>query len=104
MEAFHTFVRLGNSSLLENFLCRRKKANKKKFRQGHDYNSIALNEAHDIFGNVEDLLQRRKQVDASEWKERRLEDEFEPVVISDKYMTEKDDHIRELDVPERMQV
>lgn len=33
-----------------------------------------------------------------------IEDEFDPSVIADKYMTEKDDQIRELDVPERIQV
>lgn len=36
--------------------------------------------------------------------ERRLVDEFEPVILSEKYMTEKDDQIREIDIPERMQV
>lgn len=40
----------------------------------------------------------------SEYRETRLEDEFEPIVLSEKYMTEQDDQIRELDIPERMQV
>jgi transcription elongation factor SPT6 len=67
-----------------------------------------LQEAHEIFGDVDELLQKRKQglhhLDSSEWRERRLEDEFEPIILREKYMTEKDDQIRELDVPERMQV
>lgn len=63
-----------------------------------------MQEAHEIFGDVDELLQLRKGMDSSEWRERRLEDEFEPIVLSEKYMTEKDDQIRELDVPERMQV
>lgn len=36
--------------------------------------------------------------------ERSLEDQFDPSILSEKYMTEKDDQIREIDVPERMQV
>lgn len=42
--------------------------------------------------------------DSIEWKEKRLEDEFEPFILSEKYMTEKDDRVREMDVPERIQV
>lgn len=64
-----------------------------------------MQEAHEIFGDVDELLERRKQgLDSSEWRERRLEDEFEPIILSEKYMTEKDDHIRMNDIPERMQV
>lgn len=37
-------------------------------------------------------------------KERRIEDEFEPTILSEKYMTEKDDMIRNTDFPERLQV
>ncbi|KAM5550549.1 transcription elongation factor SPT6 [Rosa sericea] len=84
---------------------RQKKLKKKKSRQAPGVSSSALQEAHDIFGDVDELLQLRKQgLDSSEWKERRLEDEFEPIVLSEKYMTEKDDQIREIDVPERIQV
>lgn len=36
--------------------------------------------------------------------ERSLEDQFDPSILSEKYMTGKDDQIREIDVPERMQV
>ena len=39
-----------------------------------------------------------------ETSERSLEDQFDPSVLSEKYMTEKDDQIREIDIPERMQV
>lgn len=84
---------------------RQRKLKKKKSRQPAGVSSSALQEAHDIFGDVDELLQLRKQgLDSSEWKERRLEDEFEPIVLSEKYMTEKDDRIREIDVPERIQV
>lgn len=91
--------------LLINYFCRQKKFKKKKAKAAPGVSSSALQEAHEIFGDVDELLQRRKQgLDTGEWKERRLEDEFEPVVLSEKYMTDKDDEIREIDVPERMQV
>ncbi|KAF3442193.1 hypothetical protein FNV43_RR16109 [Rhamnella rubrinervis] len=84
---------------------RQRKLKRKKSRQAPGVSSSALQEAHEIFGDVDELLQIRKQgLDSSEWRERRLEDEFEPIVLSEKYMTEKDDQIRELDVPERMQI
>lgn len=86
--------------------------NKKKSRQAPGVSSTALQEAHDIFGDVDELLRLRKQGlakmghydEAGEWRERRLEDEFEPIILSEKYMTEKDERIREIDIPERMQV
>lgn len=84
---------------------RRKKLKKKKNRQAPGISSSALQEAHDIFGDVEELLQLRKQgLESSEWRERRLEDEFEPIILAEKYMTEKDDQIKMTDVPERMQI
>ncbi|KAM7529941.1 hypothetical protein LguiB_033351 [Lonicera macranthoides] len=91
---------------------RRRKPNKKKSRQAPGVSSSALQEAHDIFGDVDELLKLRKQglakmgryEETGEWKERRLEDEFEPIILSEKYMTEKDDEIREIDIPERMQI
>ncbi|XP_023920122.1 transcription elongation factor SPT6 homolog isoform X2 [Quercus suber] len=74
-------------------------------RRAPGVSSSALQEAHEIFGDVDELLQLRKQgLDSTEWRERRLEDEFEPIVLSEKYMTEKDDQIKELDIPERMQI
>nr|GMC79287.1 transcription elongation factor SPT6 homolog [Ipomoea batatas] len=91
---------------------RRKKMNKKKSRQAPGVSSTALQEAHDIFGDVDELLRLRKQGlakmghydEGGEWRERRLEDEFEPIILSEKYMTEKDEKIREIDIPERMQL
>ncbi|CAE5962322.1 unnamed protein product [Arabidopsis arenosa] len=75
----------------------------KKFKQGTD--SKALRYDNDIFGDPEELLKlRRKDLAYNEKIERKLEDEFEPIVLSEKYMTEKDDEIRKLDVPERMQI
>ncbi|XP_023643218.1 transcription elongation factor SPT6-like [Capsella rubella] len=75
----------------------------KKFKQGTSSN--ALRYANDLFGDPEELLKlRRKDLAYSQKIERKLEDEFEPMVISEKYMTERDDEIRKLDVPERMQI
>ncbi|GKV29000.1 hypothetical protein SLEP1_g37984 [Rubroshorea leprosula] len=82
---------------------RRKKLKRKKSRQAPGVSSSALQEAHEIFGDVDELLLLRKQgLDSAEWRESRLEDEFEPAVLSEKYMTEKDDQIRMADIPERM--
>jgi len=89
---------------------RRKKIKKKKVRQAPGVSSSALQEAHEIFGDVDELLMLRKQdiarsaSDAGDFGERRLEDEFEPFILSEKYMTAKDDAIRDNDVPERIQV
>ncbi|XP_047942962.1 transcription elongation factor SPT6 homolog [Salvia hispanica] len=84
---------------------RRKKP--KKNRQHPGISSSALQEAHEIFGDVEDLLRLRK-IDVrdmfGETSERSLEDQFDPSVLSEKYMTKKDDQIREIDIPERMQI
>ncbi|KAG8365970.1 hypothetical protein BUALT_Bualt17G0027300 [Buddleja alternifolia] len=84
---------------------RRKKPKKGRPRPG--ISSSALQEAHAIFGDVEDLLRIRKlevRDKYSETGERRLEDQFDPSVLSKKYMTGKDDQIREMDIPERMQI
>lgn len=87
---------------------RKKKPKKKKSRQAPGVSSSALQEAHEIFGDVDELLMLRKRLAASSgdgsWVEKRLEDEFEPFILSEKYMTPKDDIIRETDVPERIQV
>ncbi|KAI5315642.1 hypothetical protein L3X38_044818 [Prunus dulcis] len=83
---------------------RQKKLKRKKFREAPGVSSSSLHEAHEIFGDVDELLQLRKQgSDSNECRDRKLEDEFEPSVLSEKYMTEKDDQIRELDIPERIQ-
>ncbi|MQL71470.1 hypothetical protein Taro_003793, partial [Colocasia esculenta] len=89
---------------------RRKKTKKKKLRQALGVSSSALQEAHEIFGDVDELLALRKQDlarggnDVSGWGEKRLEDEFEPLILEEKYMTPKDDSIRETDIPERIQL
>ncbi|XP_058203463.1 transcription elongation factor SPT6 homolog [Rhododendron vialii] len=97
---------------VDGFPMRRKKVNKKKSRQAPGVSSSALQEAHDIFGDVDELLRLRKlglakmgkHDDSGDWREKRLEDEFEPIVLSEKYMTQKDDLIRGIDIPERMQI
>ncbi|PQQ20025.1 transcription elongation factor SPT6-like [Prunus yedoensis var. nudiflora] len=84
---------------------RQKKLKRKKFREAPGVSSSSLHEAHEIFGDVDELLQLRKQgSDSNECRDRKLEDEFEPSVLSEKYMTEKDDQIRDLDIPERIQI
>lgn len=91
---------------------RRKKVKKKKYRQAPGVSSSALQEAQEIFGDVEELLKMRQMSldkssrydDSGDWRERRLEDEFEPIILAERYMTEKDDRIREIDIPERMQI
>jgi hypothetical protein len=58
-----------------------------------------LQEAHDIFGDVEDLLERgkmeleREVANSGEMRGNVLEDEFEPFILAEKYMTTKDEHI-----------
>ncbi|KAL5707704.1 Transcription elongation factor spt6 [Ranunculus cassubicifolius] len=91
---------------------RRKKTNKKKSRQAPGVSASALDEARDIFGDPEDYMARRKaglekaaRYDQNgDLKEGKLEDEFEPSILDEKYLTEKDRFIREYDIPERMQV
>ncbi|CAA7401540.1 unnamed protein product [Spirodela intermedia] len=88
---------------------RRKKTKKKKLRQAFGVSSSALQEAHEIFGDVDELLALRKEGLARGstepgWGEKRLEDEFEPLILEEKYMTPKDNIIRETDVPERIQL
>ncbi|WZZ06200.1 hypothetical protein YC2023_092121 [Brassica napus] len=76
---------------------------KKRYRQGSDMS--AIHDANEIFGDVGELLSlRKKGLASSERMERRLEDEFEPTILSEKYMTGKDDEIRQVDIPERMQI
>ncbi|XVE52312.1 hypothetical protein DITRI_Ditri02bG0113100 [Diplodiscus trichospermus] len=78
----------------------RRKKMKYKSRQTPGTSSYALKEAQDIFGDVDELFLLRKQgLESSELKERRLEDQFEPAVLS-----EKDDLIRMTDIPERIQI
>ncbi|KAI3782695.1 hypothetical protein L2E82_12749 [Cichorium intybus] len=88
---------------------RRRKLNKKKSKQASGVSSSAM---HGIFGDVDELLRQRKlglerigrYDDRGEGKERRLKDEFESTILSNKYKIEKDEYIRVIDIPERMQI
>ncbi|XP_063937550.1 transcription elongation factor SPT6 homolog [Daucus carota subsp. sativus] len=83
----------------------RRGVNKQKPRQAQGVSSSALQEAHDIFGNVDDLLKRRAYHDDSgRRKERRLCGGFDPNILAEKYMTEKGDLIRNTGFPERWQI
>ncbi|KAH7314514.1 hypothetical protein KP509_21G005900 [Ceratopteris richardii] len=102
---------------------RRGKARRKGPRQAAGVSSSALQEAQEIFGDVTELLDRRKygmsgeqgdeENEQDEGREgfrlgratkKRLEEEFEPSVLEEKYMTERDNRIRETDIPERLQL
>jgi transcription elongation factor SPT6 len=99
---------------------RRSKARRKgPSKAAAGISSMALQEAQEIFGDVTELLDRRKSgmnsdqlgEDADDEgyrlgrpSKKKLEDEFEPSVLEEKYMTEKDNRIREIDMPERLQV
>ncbi|KAD6119651.1 hypothetical protein E3N88_10922 [Mikania micrantha] len=65
--------------------------------------------SHDIFGDLDEFCNLgptkvNKYDETSESKEAKAEDEFEPIINSEKYMTKKDDHIEKTDIPERMQI
>lgn len=65
--------------------------------------------SHGMFGDLDDLCKLDPSKDgkydeAGESKEPKVEDEFEPIINSEKYMTKEDDHIKKTDIPERMQV
>ena len=49
-------------------------------------------------------IERDGYDDSGQWKDKKLEDEFEPIILAERYMTDKDDRIQEIDIPERMQV
>ncbi|KAM3411347.1 hypothetical protein ACQJBY_003159 [Aegilops geniculata] len=89
---------------------KRKKVKRKPLRQAAGVSSSALQEAHDIFGDVDELLALRKQelerdaINSGELRGNRLEDEFEPFILAEKYMTPKDEQIKETDIPERIQL
>lgn len=101
---------------------------KKGFRQAPGINSIALQEAQEIFGDVTSLLEERRRrerdtlagLDDEEREDndedddygrgrkpppqKLLEKQFEPSLLEEKFLTERDDRLREVDVPERLQV
>lgn len=84
---------------------RQGKVKRRKSTKAPEVLSSSLQEAHDIFGDPQQLIELRKQgLDSGEWKNMRIKDQFEPSVLSEKYMTDKDEQIQALDVPERIQV
>ena len=67
----------------------------------------AWDEVHDIFGNGEDYAWALEADDehAEEAKARMdYKDIFEPAQIRERLLTEEDDRIRQVDVPERLQL
>ena len=98
--------------LIMNSLPRPRKSRKKNLGKIAGVSTAAMEEARDIFGDVDELLRLRKKSlaesarsrDSAELQGKRLEDEFDPIILKEKYLTEKDDRIRKIDVPERIQV
>ena len=76
--------------------------NKKKSRHASKASS-AVGEASYTFGNAVEVLNLNEQVLAESARPDDSND-FAPFILKDKYMTEKDASIKEIDVPERMQV
>ena len=67
----------------------------------------AWDEVHDIFGNGEDYAWALEADDepAEEGKERmEYKDIFEPAQIRERLLTEDDERIRQVDIPERLQL
>ncbi|KAI3831556.1 hypothetical protein MKX03_029514 [Papaver bracteatum] len=66
-----------------------------------------MQETHDIFGDVDELLEKILEISSGHKQalsEKTIEDEFEPCILAEKYMTENDEKIRDVDMPERMQI
>ncbi|KAM1234373.1 hypothetical protein ACFX13_004034 [Malus domestica] len=84
---------------------RQGKVKRRKSTKAPEVPSSSLQEAHDIFGDPQQLIELRKQgLDSGEWRNMRIKDQFEPSVLSEKYMTDKDEQIQALDIPERIQI
>ncbi|KAM0888787.1 hypothetical protein ACQ4PT_028125 [Festuca glaucescens] len=88
---------------------KRNKAFNRTARHAEGVSSSALQEAHDLFGDVDELLARRtkdleRTANSSELTGNRLEDEFDLIILAEKYMTPRDEIIKQTDVPERMQL
>lgn len=66
--------------------------------------SSVVHETHEVFGGVDGILESRKLEASDNHGGNSLQDQFDPSVLSEKYMTGKDGRIREIDAPERMQV
>uniref|UniRef100_A0ACD5ZST6 Uncharacterized protein n=1 Tax=Avena sativa TaxID=4498 RepID=A0ACD5ZST6_AVESA len=94
----------------EGHVVKRSNAFKRPVRHAAGVSQAALQEAHDLFGDVDELLARRTKdlkraaANSGESRGNRLEDEFDPIILSEKYMTPKDEQIRRKDIPERMQL
>jgi transcription elongation factor SPT6 len=97
------------------------KKKKKPFRQARGIHSVALQEAQDIFGSVSSLRHKHmmketagldtEKRDEDEYgcaqqapSQKILEKQFEPTLLEEKFLTERNDHLRKTDVPERLQV
>ncbi|KAK2987755.1 hypothetical protein RJ640_016350 [Escallonia rubra] len=84
---------------------RQRRRKKKTLKHFSGISSEAFAEAQDIFGDVDELLQLRKQGLAmidhlNDFRRgRKLEDEYGPSVLLENYLTEKDDIIRNIDMP-----
>ncbi|RVW76556.1 Transcription elongation factor SPT6-like [Vitis vinifera] len=85
---------------------------KRKSRQEYGVSSSTVEEAHDIFGDPNEYLNRRKKslarIDQFDNSGRQMEGSlknvYEPFILTEKYLTEKDDLIRNIDMPERIQI
>lgn len=85
---------------------------KRKSTQEYGVSSSTVEEAHDIFGDPNEYLNRRKKslarIDQFDNSGRQMEGSlknvYEPFILTEKYLTEKDDLIRNIDMPERIQV
>ena len=75
----------------------------KKLEQVVTICSSTLNDVGPITAVTNEILNHQKQVLT---KNVKMDDssEFEPFFLADKYMTERDNHVRVTDMPERMQV
>jgi transcription elongation factor SPT6 len=101
------------------------KKKKKPFRQAQGIHSVACQEAQEIFGSVSSLRhkhmmketagldteKRDEEDDEDEYgcaqqapSQKILEKQFEPTLLEEKFLTERNDHLRKTDVPERLQV
>ncbi len=101
------------------------KKKKKPFRQARGIHSVARQEAQEIFGSVSSLRRkhmmketagldtekRDEENDEDEYdcaqqatSQKILEKQFEPTLLEENFLTERNDHLRKTDVPERLQV
>ncbi|KAL1061063.1 hypothetical protein V6Z11_1Z046100 [Gossypium hirsutum] len=79
------------------------KMNKKKMEQVVTICSSALDDKVPITDDANQTLNHQKQVQASKMNLDNSS-EFEPFLLANKYTTEREDLIRQTDIPERMQM